>query len=431
MGLKTHVFDHETRKSVLFPCYRLQINDFWSSYNQNLKFDISTPLQQIPCYCKSTLDTLQPILWWRVTNVNLSVSSPELLNTGTLFCKTHCSTDAMNAIPISFLKQHCTHNPTHRKHTVSSPRKPGSSEPGLSRLVTSSMTPVRAPSLAPSMSPKPDDNLSPWQTGVCWIRPDRLGKAAWHIWQKNVRPLPVPNRWELLFIGGGGAGISGCGKRYNWPVLLDSSYRPLSIADPMSMLVGYAEYPSAIWMSSGLYPRKSEFFFHERVEGLKDDTSEKVLKERVSAAVWEKGEGAVGVWSIPDWSLSILLGSWSMRFRGRIVQFPDVLWLYCLDLLGSYWSSAKPHTMIDRTCHKWLNWIYPSSEYQSLGFCHISHLQTCAKHKNIHTYRASFITHINTNIRIHTHTHTNIRTHIHTHKHTHTHTNTHALKMHT
>ena len=27
-GLKNHVFDHETRKSALFPCYRLHINDF-------------------------------------------------------------------------------------------------------------------------------------------------------------------------------------------------------------------------------------------------------------------------------------------------------------------------------------------------------------------------------------------------------------------
>ena len=25
---KNHVFDHETRKSGLFPCYRLKINDF-------------------------------------------------------------------------------------------------------------------------------------------------------------------------------------------------------------------------------------------------------------------------------------------------------------------------------------------------------------------------------------------------------------------
>ena len=55
MGLKNHVFDHETRKSGLCPCYRLKINDFLSSYYQNLKIDIFTPLQQIPCYCKSRL----------------------------------------------------------------------------------------------------------------------------------------------------------------------------------------------------------------------------------------------------------------------------------------------------------------------------------------------------------------------------------------
>ena len=35
-GLKYHVFDHETRKRGLFPCYRLKMNDFLSSYNQNL-----------------------------------------------------------------------------------------------------------------------------------------------------------------------------------------------------------------------------------------------------------------------------------------------------------------------------------------------------------------------------------------------------------
>ena len=41
--LQNHVFDHESRRSALFPCYRLQINDFLSSYNQNLKIDISHP----------------------------------------------------------------------------------------------------------------------------------------------------------------------------------------------------------------------------------------------------------------------------------------------------------------------------------------------------------------------------------------------------
>ena len=68
-GLQNHVYDHETRKSGLFPCYRLKINDFLRSYNQNLKIDIFTPLQQIPCYCKSRLGTLRLILWWRVTFV--------------------------------------------------------------------------------------------------------------------------------------------------------------------------------------------------------------------------------------------------------------------------------------------------------------------------------------------------------------------------
>ena len=64
---KNHVFDHETWKSGLFPCYRLKINDFLSSYNQNLKIHIFTPLQQIPYYCKSRLGTLRLISWWRVT----------------------------------------------------------------------------------------------------------------------------------------------------------------------------------------------------------------------------------------------------------------------------------------------------------------------------------------------------------------------------
>ena len=67
--LKNHVFDHETRKSRLYPCYRLKINNFLSRYNQNLKIGIFAPLQQIPCYCKSRPDTLRLISWWRVTNV--------------------------------------------------------------------------------------------------------------------------------------------------------------------------------------------------------------------------------------------------------------------------------------------------------------------------------------------------------------------------
>ena len=74
-GLKNHVFDHEARKSGLFPCYRLKINDFLSNYNQNLKIDIFTPLQQIPCYCKNSLSTLRLISWWRVTYVCLFLAS--------------------------------------------------------------------------------------------------------------------------------------------------------------------------------------------------------------------------------------------------------------------------------------------------------------------------------------------------------------------
>ena len=50
----------------------LKLNDFLSSYNQNLKIDIFTPLQQIPCYCKSRLGTLQLISWWRVTLKKIS-----------------------------------------------------------------------------------------------------------------------------------------------------------------------------------------------------------------------------------------------------------------------------------------------------------------------------------------------------------------------
>ena len=73
MGLENHVFYHETGKSGLFPCYRLKINDFLSSYNQNLKI-IFTPVQQIVCYCKSRLGTLQLISWWRVTYGHLGGS---------------------------------------------------------------------------------------------------------------------------------------------------------------------------------------------------------------------------------------------------------------------------------------------------------------------------------------------------------------------
>ena len=52
MKLKNHVFDHGMQKSGLFPCYRLKKNDFLSSYNQNLKIDIFTFLQQIPSTAK-------------------------------------------------------------------------------------------------------------------------------------------------------------------------------------------------------------------------------------------------------------------------------------------------------------------------------------------------------------------------------------------
>ena len=74
VGLKNHVFDHETRKSGLFPCYRLKINDFLRSYIQNLKIDLFIPLQQIPCSCKNRLGTLRLILWWRVTFLILDLS---------------------------------------------------------------------------------------------------------------------------------------------------------------------------------------------------------------------------------------------------------------------------------------------------------------------------------------------------------------------
>ena len=66
LGLN-QVFDHKIRKSGLFPCRRLKMNDFLSSYNQNLKIDIFTSLQQIPSYCKNMLGTVRLISWWRVT----------------------------------------------------------------------------------------------------------------------------------------------------------------------------------------------------------------------------------------------------------------------------------------------------------------------------------------------------------------------------
>ena len=66
---KNHVFDHETRKSGPFPCYRLKINDFLRS----LKIAIFTPLQQIPCYCRNRLGTLRLISWWRVTYIIVEI----------------------------------------------------------------------------------------------------------------------------------------------------------------------------------------------------------------------------------------------------------------------------------------------------------------------------------------------------------------------
>ena len=77
VGLQNHVFDHETRKSGLLSCYRLKINYFLSSYNQNLKIDIFTPQQQIPCYCKSGLGTLRLISWWRITYEPPSPPTPQ------------------------------------------------------------------------------------------------------------------------------------------------------------------------------------------------------------------------------------------------------------------------------------------------------------------------------------------------------------------
>ena len=62
MGLKDHVFDQWNTESGL------KIYDFLSSHNQHLKLNIFTPLQQIPCYCKSRLGTPRLISWWRVTN---------------------------------------------------------------------------------------------------------------------------------------------------------------------------------------------------------------------------------------------------------------------------------------------------------------------------------------------------------------------------
>ena len=52
VGLKNHVFDHETWKSGLFPCYRLKINDFLISHNQNLKINIFTPQCKFPATAK-------------------------------------------------------------------------------------------------------------------------------------------------------------------------------------------------------------------------------------------------------------------------------------------------------------------------------------------------------------------------------------------
>ena len=44
---REHVFDHETRKSRLFPCYRLKINDFLSSFAKISKSIVSHPYGKI------------------------------------------------------------------------------------------------------------------------------------------------------------------------------------------------------------------------------------------------------------------------------------------------------------------------------------------------------------------------------------------------
>ena len=67
MGLKIITFLIMKHRNVGYFRYRLKINDFLSSYNQNLKMDMFTPLQQISCSCKSRLGTLRLISWWRVT----------------------------------------------------------------------------------------------------------------------------------------------------------------------------------------------------------------------------------------------------------------------------------------------------------------------------------------------------------------------------
>ena len=85
-GFKNHVFDHETQKSGLFPCYRLKINDTSRSCNQNLKIDIFIPLQQIPCYDKNRLGTLLLISWWRVTYIYLSIDLSVCLPVVLSFC---------------------------------------------------------------------------------------------------------------------------------------------------------------------------------------------------------------------------------------------------------------------------------------------------------------------------------------------------------
>ena len=87
--LENHVFDHETRTSGLCSCYRLKTNAFLSSCKENLKIDIFTSLQQMPCYCKSRLGTLRLISWWGVTYVaDTDVYTDDKLSLGSrTFCQ--------------------------------------------------------------------------------------------------------------------------------------------------------------------------------------------------------------------------------------------------------------------------------------------------------------------------------------------------------
>ena len=122
MRLKNRIFDHETRKSGLFPCYRLKINDFLSSYNPNLKINIFTPLQQISCYCKSRLGTLRLIPWWRVTYIHINSPTDQFSHSsGTILLsevhasrERHCQVEIMELTPpkVEFTERcHHLHQP--------------------------------------------------------------------------------------------------------------------------------------------------------------------------------------------------------------------------------------------------------------------------------------------------------------------------------